>query len=63
MRCSEDLALEMCDAILKWKENHFVNFDTAFVESVKSWIEDNNDVSDAQYMALENIINRFRIKT
>ena len=51
----------MIDAILDWAENH-PDFDTSFVESLQGQLDQGRNPSVAQIDALENIIERFRIK-
>lgn len=36
-------------------------FDTSFVESIEEWIRD-NDATDLQENAIDNIIEKFKIK-
>lgn len=47
------------DLILDWAQDH-PKFDTEFIDSVQEWINE-NDATDAQEQALDNIISCFRI--
>lgn len=52
---------EKIDAILNWARSK-PNFDTEFVESVENQLNERGDLTSAQEEALDNIIEKFRIK-
>ncbi len=62
---------DKCEAILNWayKANKTKyrmrpgkRFDTSFIESVQSFIENEDFVSDSQMTSINNIIEKYRIK-
>lgn len=56
----EATTAEKIDAILDWAEEH-PEFDTDFVESLASQLEDKGELSENQEDALDNIIEKWHI--
>ena len=52
---------EKVDAVLDWAEDHEF-FDPQFIESLASWLEDNDELTEKQEEALDRIIERFNIE-
>jgi len=53
--------LNKIEMILEWAEEH-PEFDTSFVESLKSWYDRGVELSERQEEALDNIIEKFDIE-
>jgi hypothetical protein len=52
---------EKCTAIYNWKNNTKTEFDMSFVESVHDYFERMGRCSNNQIIALDKIINKFKI--
>lgn len=52
---------EKIEMVLEWAEDH-PKFDTSFVESLREALEQYDELTPSQSHALNNIIERFRIK-
>ena len=59
----ETCYIDKIDKIIEWAENKKGKpFDTTFVESVKDWITENNlEPTENQKIAIDNIIERFKV--
>lgn len=49
-----------CKMILEWAENKRF-FDTSVIEGILEWIEEDNELTNSQMQAIDNIINGFGI--
>lgn len=49
-----------CNLILEWAKSQ-PNFDCGFIQNVKSFMQDNKNLSHKQKNAIDNIINKFEI--
>lgn len=58
---ASEAAQELIDRILLWA-NDVPNFDTTFVEMMQDSLDEYGHLTDAQFVALENIIEKWCVE-
>ena len=62
MAYNPDEYSDKIDAILEWADDGRAWFDTLFVEKMAEQLEEYSTLTDAQRVALDNIIDKFHIE-